>query len=78
MEKPIIVQKHSIKLEMEPGTYFWCACGKSDNQPFCDGSHRGTSFSPVKTEIKEKRMVSWCACKHTKTKPFCDHTHRDL
>jgi len=51
MEKPEIAGYASIKLEMEPGTYWWCSCGKSKNQPFCDGSHKGSSFSPVETTI---------------------------
>jgi len=51
MEKPIIVQKHSLKLEMETGTYMWCSCGRSEKQPFCDGSHRGTHFKPEKVVI---------------------------
>ncbi len=78
MEKPIIAQKHSYKLDMEPGTYYWCACGRSSNQPFCDGSHKGTSFTPLKVEIEEARKVAWCGCKHSENKPFCDGKHRSL
>jgi CDGSH-type Zn-finger protein len=78
MEKPIIAQKHSYKLDMEPGTYYWCACGRSKNQPFCDGSHKGTSFLPMKVEIEEARKVAWCGCKHSDKKPFCDGKHRSL
>lgn len=78
MEKPVIAQKHSYKLDMEPGTYYWCACGRSKNQPFCDGSHKGTSFTPVKVEIEEARKVAWCGCKHSENKPFCDGKHRSL
>ena len=63
---------------MEPGTYAWCACGLSKGQPFCDGSHKGTEFSPLVVKVEEKKLVSWCGCKHAKTKPFCDHTHRQL
>ncbi len=78
MADPVVYQKHSIKMDMEPGKYYWCACGKSSNQPFCDGSHRGGEFSPVMVEITEAKRVSWCACKMTDKKPFCDGAHKDL
>ena len=78
MEEPIIVQKHSLKMEMEPGTYFWCACGRSKNQPFCDGSHQGTSFRPVKVKIETPQRVKWCMCRHSKEGPLCDNSHRQL
>ncbi|MGH7198019.1 MAG: CDGSH iron-sulfur domain-containing protein [Candidatus Omnitrophota bacterium] len=78
MAEPHIAQKRSYKIEMEPGTYAWCACGLSKGQPFCDGSHKGTEFSPLVVKVEEKKLVSWCGCKHAKTKPFCDHTHRQL
>jgi CDGSH iron-sulfur domain-containing protein 3 len=77
-EKPVIAGLRSIKIMTEPGTYFWCACGRSNNQPFCDGSHKVTSFRPMVVEIKERSLVKWCSCKHTKTPPFCDHSHREL
>lgn len=78
MAEPVIAQKKPYKLEMEPGTYFWCACGRSANQPFCDGSHKGTGFSPVKVEVTEKQLVAWCGCKRSKKGAFCDGTHRTL
>lgn len=78
MEKPISAGKRSNKMDMEPGVYFWCACGRSQNQPFCDGSHKGTGITPIKTEIKEKQRVAWCMCKESENKPFCDGRHRDL
>ncbi len=77
-EKPTIAGLRSIKLVTEPGTYNWCACGRSKNQPFCDGSHRVTTFLPLEVKIDEKKLVKWCACKQTKTPPFCDDTHREL
>jgi len=77
-EKPVIAGLRSIKLHMKPGTYWWCACGRSKNQPFCDGSHKVTSFRPLKVEIKTEGLVKWCTCKRTETPPFCDHSHRDL
>jgi CDGSH-type Zn-finger protein len=78
MSKPKIAQKQPYVLEIEPGTYSWCRCGRSKNQPFCDGSHQGTDFSPITVEIKEKKKVAWCGCKHSDNKPYCDGTHSDL
>ncbi len=78
MEKPIITQTKPYVIEEEPGTKYWCACGKSNNQPYCDGSHKGTGIAPVKVEIKESKKVYWCGCKHSKKSPFCDGTHREL
>ena len=65
MSEPVITQKAPYIEELEPGTYWWCACGKSQSQPFCDGSHKDTDFTPVKLEITETAMVSLCGCKHT-------------
>ena len=78
MASPEIPQKAPYGLQLERGTYWWCACGRSSNQPFCDGSHKGTEFSPVKTEIESSRKVWLCGCKHTKGPPFCDGSHNDL
>lgn len=77
-DKPVIAGQRSIKLVMDPGTYFWCACGRSSNQPFCDGSHSATDIMPLRVNIPEKQKVKWCSCKMTKTPPYCDHTHREL
>ncbi len=65
-------------MEIEPGNYAWCACGESDNQPYCDGSHKGTEFSPIVEKIEEPKKVAWCGCKHSGSKPFCDGTHAKL
>lgn len=78
MDKPKIAQKGPFVMDMKPGTYYWCACGKSNNQPFCDGSHQGTSFNPVATTIDEPKKIAWCGCKQTKNPPFCDGTHQEL
>lgn len=78
MTDPIVPQKQPYLLDLEPGTYWWCACGQSQKQPFCDGSHRGSEFSPVKTVIEAPRKVALCGCKHTQGQPFCDGSHRKL
>lgn len=78
MQEPHIAQKSPIVLDMAPGTYWWCACGRSLSQPFCDGSHKGTGFSPKQVEITAARKVAWCCCKHSANAPFCDGTHAKL
>ena len=78
MPEPLIFQRGPIVQKVEPGTYWWCACGRSQSQPFCDGSHKGTEFVPQKVIIAEPKTVAWCACKHSGTMPFCDGTHNEL
>jgi CDGSH-type Zn-finger protein len=78
MSEPTIAGTHPNVVELEPGTYFWCACGLSANQPFCDGSHRGTEFVPVKLEITENGRAALCMCKRTGDQPRCDGTHSTL
>ena len=78
MTEPTIVAKEPAVLELEPGTYYWCACGRSKNQPFCDGSHEGSEFTPQVVEITEKQIVALCQCKQSKTPPFCDGSHNEL
>lgn len=77
-EKPKIADTKPIRLELAEGHYYWCACGRSSDQPFCDGSHRGSSFAPVRFEIEEQKMRAYCTCKQTKTPPFCDGSHKSL
>ncbi|ANV88430.1 MULTISPECIES: CDGSH iron-sulfur domain-containing protein [Cyanophyceae] len=78
MAKPTIAAKKPMTLELEAGDYFWCACGKSADQPFCDGSHKGTEFKPQKFTLEEKKKVTLCLCKHTQDAPFCDGSHAKL
>ena len=78
MADPVIAGKSPKVMKLEPGTYAWCACGKSSNQPMCDGSHQGTGFSPVPFKIEEAKTVAMCMCKHTADQPFCDGTHAGL
>jgi CDGSH-type Zn-finger protein len=78
MEKPVIAQKAPYIIDMDKGSYHWCACGKSSKQPFCDGSHKGSEFTPKKVEVTEFKKIAWCGCKHTKNEAFCDGSHRAL
>ena len=78
MSEPVIVQKFPFALELEAGDYWWCACGRSASQPFCDGSHKDTGLTPSKFTLTEKTKVWLCGCKHTAGKPFCDGTHKTV
>ncbi len=78
MEDPVIAQKSPYELELEAGTYFWCACGRSARQPFCDGSHKGTGLEPKKFTLAEKQTVYLCGCKWSADAPFCDGAHENL
>jgi len=77
-EKPYIVSKSPSVLKLEPGAYWWCTCGKSSKQPFCDGSHKGSTFSPQKIEITEEKSYALCNCKHSANGAFCDGAHTQL
>lgn len=78
MAEPVIAQKGPYPLNLQPGTYYWCACGRSKNQPFCDGSHKETGLTPIKLELTEATEIFLCGCKHSGKKPYCDGTHKRL
>lgn len=76
---PIIAKKDPYPVTFEAGkSYWWCACGHSKTQPFCDGSHKGTTMEPIQISVKETKTVALCGCKHTKNAPFCDRAHSKL
>ena len=78
-EAPIVAQKAPFPVEVEAGkTYWWCACGRSRRQPFCDGSHKDTGLSPTKFEATEAGKVFFCGCKATKNGVRCDGSHARL
>lgn len=78
MTTPKIAAKKPAVLNLKPGKYFWCACGHSENQPFCDGSHKGTGLLPLAFDVSDEKTYYLCQCKQTKTPPFCDGTHNSL
>jgi len=79
MSEPAIAQKGPLAVEVEAGkTYFWCSCGRSAAQPFCDGSHKGTEFTPMEFKADADKTVWFCGCKHTKGAPLCDGSHNAL
>ena len=76
MEKSLTTQKSPYKIDVEKGKiYFWCSCGLSKKQPFCDGSHSGTEFKPLPYKALETKKMFFCACKQTDGQPFCDGSH---
>jgi len=79
MDTPTIAQRAPIVVNVEAGkTYWWCACGRSKSQPFCDGSHKGSSFSPLEWKAMTSERKWFCCCKHSAQIPFCDGTHKRL
>jgi CDGSH-type Zn-finger protein len=79
MTEAKIAQKGPYPVEVEAGkSYYWCACGQSAKQPFCDGSHKGGDFTPVKFEAAESKTVYFCGCKHSGNPVLCDGSHAKL
>jgi CDGSH-type Zn-finger protein len=79
MAEPTIAGKVPAVQELAPGEYWWCACGKSKKQPFCDGAHKAEGlFTPVSFKIEQTKKVALCMCKRTANKPFCDGSHTKL
>ena len=78
MSDIIIPDRKPCVQKLAAGDYWWCACGRSAAQPFCDGSHKGTGIAPVKFTLAEEKTVALCNCKHTKNPPYCDGTHSSL
>jgi len=79
MSKPQIAATSPFAVEVEKGKdYYWCACGMSKSQPFCDGSHKGSEFAPSKFTPEESKTVYFCGCKQSKNGVLCDGTHKSL
>ena len=79
MSSPTIAQKAPYPVDVEDGKkYFWCACGKSKRQPFCDGSHEGTCMTPMTWTAQATKKMFFCGCKHTRGAPLCDGAHNGL
>ena len=77
--QPVVAEKEPKPIQVEAGkTYYWCACGKSTNQPFCNGAHKDTAFTPMAWTAEETKTVYFCQCKHTRKAPLCDGSHNNL
>ena len=79
MENPKIAGNSPEMIDLEAGkTYAWCACGESSNQPWCDGSHKGTVFTPNVFVAEASQKTAVCMCKHSGNSPFCDGSHTKI
>lgn len=79
MDEPVIAQKAPYAVAVEAGQdYFWCRCGRSAKQPFCDGAHKGSGLTPLKFHAEESKTLYLCGCKQSQTAPLCDGSHKQL
>jgi CDGSH-type Zn-finger protein len=78
MQEPETPEIGPYPLELDPGAYSWCSCGRSKTQPFCDGSHKEAGFAPLRFELTRAEKVWLCGCKRSGDKPFCDGAHKRL
>lgn len=79
MAEPVIASRTPNAVEVEEGkSYWWCTCGKSAKQPFCDGSHKGSEFTPMRYDAARTGTAWFCSCKHSKNAPLCDGSHKAL
>ncbi|MEI7775297.1 MAG: CDGSH iron-sulfur domain-containing protein [Verrucomicrobiota bacterium] len=79
MSSPHIAQKAPFPVEVQAGkTYYWCSCGKSTNQPFCNGAHKGSEFAPIPYTAEKDGTVYFCGCKHSAKGALCDGGHSKL
>jgi len=79
MSEPVIAQKSPFAVEVEAGNSYWyCTCGKTTTQPFCDGSHQGSEFSPKEFRATESGTVYFCGCRHSGNGVTCDGSHDKL
>jgi len=79
MDKAVIADNKPVKVTLEEGKkYAFCTCGRSKKQPFCDGSHKGTSFTPLRFVAEDTKDAWLCQCKQTGNPPYCDGSHQQI